>query len=180
MRETWLRPNRRAVVLGCVPPVIVAILGAWLAFLGNDSPGGILRWLGLILIVVSLAMIGLLLHQLRRPRIAFSDGNVLFYVRSGPPIGVPAGIVEAFFLGQGPAHLPGVAKQPETVNLVARLSQRHTEWARQDVKPALGNWCDGYVTIRGAWCEPLGTEVVRKLNRRLKDVKDALEVSSTK
>jgi hypothetical protein len=177
MFETWLRPNRRAVLLGCVPPLILAMIGVWVALPGSDSPGGLLLWLGFALILISLGMIGLLVAQLRRPRIAFRDGNVLFYVRSGPPIGVPAQYVEAFFLGQGPAHLPGVSKQPETVNLVARISQRQTEWSRQEVKQALGNWCDGYVTIRGAWCEPLGTELVRKLNRRLKEVKDDLEAT---
>jgi hypothetical protein len=121
-----------------------------------------------------------LASQLRRPRVAFEDGAVLFYLRSGPPFAVPVEVVEAFFLGQGPAHLPAVTKQPQTVNLVARLSQRRTEWARQDVKPALGNWCDGYVTIRGSWCEPLNGELIRKLNRRLKEVKDNIESSSTR
>ena len=58
------------------------------------------------------------------------------------------------------------------MNLVARLSQRHTEWAKHEVKSALGNWADGYITIRGSWCEPLSGETIRKLNRRLKEVKD--------
>jgi hypothetical protein len=100
---------------------------------------------------------------------------VLFYVRVGHPIAVPVGIVESFFFGQGPAHLPAVTKQPQTVNLIARLSQRHTEWARQKVQPSLGSWCDGYVTIRGTWCEPLNTELIRRINRRLKEVKNEIE-----
>jgi hypothetical protein len=116
--------------------------------------------------------------QLFRPRIAFSNGDVLFYVRSGRPIGVPVNVVEAFFAGQGPAHLPAVSKQPQTVNLIARLSQRATEWACQEVKPALGKWAEGYVTIRGTWCEPLNGDVIRKLNRRLKEVKDEIKATS--
>lgn len=176
MRETWLRPNRRAILFGCVPPLIVAAIGAWIAFSQRTVSSNAWRSFGILLIMASVAMIGVLLNQLRRPRIAFRDGSVLFFVRNGPPAAVPVDVVEAFFLGQGPAHLPAMAKQPQTVNLVARLSQRRTEWARQDVKPALGSWCDGYVTIRGAWCEPLGTEVVRRLNRRLKEVKDSMEV----
>jgi hypothetical protein len=103
---------------------------------------------------------------------------VLFYMRLGRPIAVPVGIVESFFLGQGPAHLPAMPKQPHTVNLIARLSQRHTEWASQQVRPSLGKWNEGYVTIRGTWCEPLDGELIRKLNRRLKEVKDATEVAS--
>jgi hypothetical protein len=97
---------------------------------------------------------------------------VLFYLRSGPPIAVPLEVVEAFFAGQGPAHLPVVSNQPRSVNLVARLSRRNPEWAQQPVKPALGNWVDGYVTIRGSWCEPLNGETIRRLNRRLKELKD--------
>jgi hypothetical protein len=43
------------------------------------------------------------------------------------------------------------------------------------VKPAFGNWSEGYVTVRGTWCEPLDSEVVRRLNRRLKEVKTKTE-----
>jgi hypothetical protein len=100
---------------------------------------------------------------------------VLFYLRASQPIAVPVGIIEAFFLGQGPASLPAGLRRQESVNLVARISQRATDWARQQVKPSLGNWCDGYVTIHGTWCEPLGTELVRRLNRRLKEVKTEID-----
>ncbi len=178
MHETWLRPNRRAIVFGCVPPLVMAAIGAWISFASTFSTSRGWRWAGIVLIFLSVAMIVYLLNQLRRPRIAFRDGEVLFNVRSGTPIAVPAEVVEAFFLGKGPAHLPGAVGKSQTVNLMARLSQRRTEWARQEVKPALGSWGDGYVTIRGAWCEPLGTEVVRKLNRRLKEVKDSASESN--
>jgi hypothetical protein len=170
MRETWLRPNRRAIWFGCVPLAAVAALGAWLACGGTDPNNRTLPWIGAAFTVGGLAMVGLLLAQLWRPRIAYRDGQVLFYLRAGQPIAVPAGVVEAFFLGQGSAKLPGGFERQESVNLVARISQRATEWSRQEVKPSLGNWCDGYVTIRGTWCEPLGTELVRRLNRRLKEV----------
>jgi hypothetical protein len=97
---------------------------------------------------------------------------VLFYLRSGQPLAVPVEIVEAFFVGQGPATLPGGLATQETANLVARLAQRATEWAERDVKRALGRWCGGYVTIRGTWCEPLNTDLVRRINRRLAEVKN--------
>ena len=110
-------------------------------------------------------------RQLLRPRIAYGDGHVQFYLRAGAPIAVPVQIVEAFFLGQGPAYLPGMAEDSqETVNLVARLSQKEAEWQKLEVKPALGRWCEGYVSIRGTWCEPLTNEVIRRLNRRLGEV----------
>jgi hypothetical protein len=173
MAETWLRPNRRAILFGCILPLVLGAIGVRLAIASGETDSW--RWVGIMLMIISVGIFAMLMNQLRRPRVAYADGRVLFYLRSGPPIAVPVNVVEAFFLGQGPAHLPTIAKQSETVNLVARLSQRNTEWARQEVKPALGNWCDGYVTIRGAWCERLGAELVRKLNRRLKEVKDAPE-----
>jgi hypothetical protein len=119
-----------------------------------------------------------LLNELRRPRIAFQDGNVLFNLRAGKPIAAPVEIVEAFFLGQGPAHLPPVDGKPaESVNLIARLSQKAPEWARVPVKPALGQWCEGYITIRGTWCEPLDGEVIRRLNRRLRELHEVAEAA---
>jgi len=114
----------------------------------------------------------MLLWEFFRPRIAYRSREILFYLRSGAPIAVPMQVVEAFFLGQGSASLPGgIGSQEHAINLVARLSRRHTEWARQPVKPSLGNWCEGYVTIRGIWCERLDGELIRRLNRRLKEVK---------
>src|SRR5262245_22159522 len=121
MRETWLRPNRRAILFGCVLPLIVAAMGAWLAIAVGNASGGFWRWAGFLLIAASVTMIGILMNQLRYPRIAYRDGMVLFNVRIGSPIAVPVEIVESFFFGQGPAHLPAMAKQPQTVNLIARL-----------------------------------------------------------
>ena len=171
MREIWLRPNRRAILFGCVPPLVLAAIGVWIIFAFSESSSSFSRWLGLFLIVTSVAMIGIMLSQLRHPRIGFHKGMVLFYVRIRQPIAVPVEIVESFFVGQGPAHLPAVSKQPQTVNLIARLSQRHKEWVSRKVRPSLGNWSEGYVTIRGTWCEPLNSELIRRINRRLKEVK---------
>jgi hypothetical protein len=171
MRETWLRPNYRAVGFGTIPPLLFAALGAWMMFGFDSSGSGWWKWLGAAIVIVSVAVLLTLVLQLRRPRVAYDDGHVLFYLRSGAPLAVPVAFVEAFFLGQGPSFLPGHSTEVDTtVNLVARLSQRERDWAHQDVKPALGHWCDGYVTIRGTWCEPLNEQVVRWLNRRLKEV----------
>lgn len=170
MPETWLRPNRRAIWFGFIPPLVIGAVGVWLIVQQSDAFWW--RWLGVAWIILAVAAMAILLQQLRRPRIAYRDGHILFNLRAGPPIAVPVEVVEAFFLGQGPAHLPaGVAKQEKSVNLVARLSQRQTKWAQREVKSALANWSDGYVTVRGTWCEPLGPDLVRRLNRRLKEVK---------
>jgi hypothetical protein len=176
MVETWVRPNRRAIWFGCMPPLIVTLVGAWLVVRSTNHSQTWSLWLGAVLAASGIGIILMLLRQLRRPRIAYHDGQVLFYLQSGPPFAVPADVVEAFFLGQGPAVFTGGApSKHETVNLVVRLSQRETAWARRDVKPALGNWCDGYVTVRGTWSEPLVPELIRQLNRRLKVVKSQNE-----
>ena len=171
MTEVLLRPNRRALWFAMLPAAAVAGFGLCLAIGRGASGGDLWRWIGVVMSVASLCILAMLVWQLRRPRVALRDGNVLFYLRRGSPIAVPMGVVEAFFIGSGPATLPaGIQSQQSTVNLVARLSQRETQWAQQEVNAALGRWCEGYVTIRGTWCEPLNGEVIRRLNRRLKEV----------
>jgi hypothetical protein len=171
MNEVWLRPNRRAIWFGCAPPLLVALAGAWMA-IGSSVQIGWMQWGGAALTAAGFGMVAVLLRQMRRPRIGYAQGQVLFYLQAGQPIAIPVKIVEAFFLGQGPALLPrGMSRKQQAVNVVARLAQRETQWARREVKPALGNWCDGYVTVRGTWCEPLNADVIRRLNHRLKEVK---------
>ena len=173
--EIWLRTNRRALAFGAVPPALFALLGAYLLFGLGPSAAAWWHWIGGVMVVIGLFNVAILMLQLREPRIAYQAGNVLFYLVSGQPIAVPVKVVEAFFLGQGPTMLPGTEKHHDsTVNLVARLSQRETSWAERDVKPALGRWCEGYVTIRGTWCEPLNGELIRRLNRRLREVTEGL------
>jgi hypothetical protein len=171
VREIWLRTNHRALSFGAIPPALCALAGVWLVAINIHSAGRWSNWIGGGMIVVGLGLAAMLLLQIRQPRVAYRSGQVLFFLVSGEPIAVPVDFVEAFFLGQGPLMLPGSPKERDaTVNLVARLSQRETQWAHRDVKPALGGWCDGYVTIRGTWCEPLNGEVIRRLNRRLREV----------
>jgi hypothetical protein len=171
MEEVWLQANRRVLGMALVPAGIVVAVGAAILAVVD---GLVLRTVGWAVVAIGAALVVGLVNQLRRPRIAFRDGEVLFHLRAGRPIAVPHEIVEAFFLGQGPAYLPlQTGGQPETVNLVARLSQKAPEWAHVSVKPALGHWCEGYVTIRGAWCEPLTGDVIRRLNARLRELRTA-------
>lgn len=177
MPEVWLQSNRRAIWFGALLPACAALAGGAIA-LGTAS-----TWLrGIGLAVALLGLLGALaiLSQLRRPRIAYVDRELLLYIRSGPPIRLPAEHVEAFFLGQGPANIPtSLAANERTVNLVARISQRQTDWARHDVKSPIANWEDGYITFRGAWCEPLNHELIRRLNRRLKEVQTSSREKTT-
>ena len=82
-------------------------------------------------------------------------------------------------MGQGPAKF-GHGKIPETEaqNVVVRLAEAATEWHHREVKPALGHWCDGYVTLRGAWCEPIDADVLERLNKRLVTVKRELRTKA--
>lgn len=171
MTEIWLRPNRRVLLMALIPACVFAATGYWLTVIGGAAPW---RWIGWIQVAIGAALILGLIGQIRRPRIAYRDGEVLFHLRAGAPVATPAELVEAFFLGQGPTNLPAVGGQrPEATNLVARISQKAPEWSHVEVKPALGRWCDGYVTILGTWCEPLDGEVIRRLNRRLRELREA-------
>jgi hypothetical protein len=177
MTEVWLHANRRVLLMALVPALALTLVGALLL---GSAASGLVRGIAWALVALGIALTIGLSGQLRRPRIAFRNGEVLFNLRSGAPVAVPAELVEAFFLGQGPANLPNVDGKPaETVNLVARISQKAPEWAKVEVKPALGNWCEGYVTIRGTWCEPLDGEVIRRLNRRLREIRESNSQSAT-
>lgn len=175
--EVWLHANRRVLLMALVPTLGLAMVGFALMRIAES---GIVQGLGWGLGGAGVLLAIELIVQLRRPRIAFQNGEVLFNLRAGKPVAVPVECVEAFFLGQGPANLPNVGGKPkETVNLVARLSQKAPQWAKVAVKPALGAWCEGYVTIRGTWCEPLDGEVIRRLNRRLREIRESTAATPT-
>ena len=165
MTEVWLRTNRRVLLLAMVLPGLLGALGGY--FLIGESETDV-RIACVVWIVFALLLVILLAREAFKPRISCRDGEVLFRLQKRQPIAVPVAVVEAFFQGQGPAHLPGETRhQAKSINLIARLSQRETDWQQRDVKPALGNWSDGYVTIRGTWCEPITEDLIRRLNRRL-------------
>jgi hypothetical protein len=170
--EVWLRTNTRAICFGMLPPALVAGLGLLLALgVGSWAPPEWLSVIGWILVTLAGLAMASLAWQMRRPRIAFHDGALLLWLRSGPPIAVPIEFVEAFLLGQAPSLLPGKKhERTEVAALTIKLADRASDWHRLEVKPQLGKWCEGYVTVRGTWCEPLSLELVNRLNYRLADV----------
>jgi hypothetical protein len=170
--EVWLRTNARVMLFGMVPPALFAAMGLLLLLgLPGREPAVWVRALGAAMFVVSAALIAALAWQLRKPRLAYRDGQILLWLRSGQPIQIPVEFVECFLLGQAPSMLPASHRQnSETSALVLRVADRASEWHRQEVKPQLGKWCEGYVTIRGTWCEPLSIPLVNRLNARLAEV----------
>jgi hypothetical protein len=166
MPETLLRPNLRAIYAGTVLPIVTMILGLALA-LGPWQAANWLRGVGWGVTAFSILILALLLWQTRQPRLAYEAGRLLIYLRSGPPIRLPVELVQCAFLGAGPTQLPGRGVGLRSANLVLRLDEKATDWHEVEVKPALGRWSDGYITIHGAWCEPLKIDVVQRLNERL-------------
>jgi hypothetical protein len=172
MSEVWLRTNRRAVLLGMIVPLVLVALGASLLLAVDHDLARLLGALALALGGVLLVLLG---WQLRQPRLAYDRGELLFYLRTGGPIRAPIEVVECFLLGQAETMLAGKQhERSEARAVVAKLSDKAEEWSHLSVKPALGKWCDGYVTIRGTWCEPLDIGVINRLNRRLAEVQSAL------
>jgi hypothetical protein len=173
MSEVWLRTNRRALVLGMVFPAVVCIV-CFAAFgwcLGTGR-----HWaLQLVLLtvgVVALWMVGVMVYAMLRPRVGYEPGELLVFLEPTQATRVPIDIVEVFFLGQGPSELPRLkGREPETQNVIIRLAESAADWKHRDVRPAIGHWCEGYITIRGSWCERITPEVMRRLNRRLAQVK---------
>ncbi len=173
--EVWLRTNSRALLFGMIPPALLAGMGL-LLLLGvpGREPPLWLRIVGGLLLFVSLLTIATIAWQVRKPRLAYQHGELLLWLRSGSPIRLPVEAVECFLLGQAPSLLPGnEGRCAETSALILRVADRAADWHHHDVKPQLGKWCEGYITIRGTWCEPLSVPLVNRLNARLAEVSRA-------
>lgn len=172
MTEVWLKTNRRALALGLIVPALLLVV-TWSLLAWSVIAG--LHWIWqlplVLLAALPLWMMGELLYAASRPRIGYESGELLVFLEPAKATRVPIDIVEVFFLGQGPSELPKIAgREPETQNVIIRLAEAAADWKHRDVKPAIGHWCEGYITIRGSWCEPITPEVMKQLNRRLAEV----------
>ena len=133
---------------------------------------------GWILVALGALIIGLLAWQSGQPRVGYVPGYLLLYLRPGAPIRLPIEAVEACFLGSGPLKLSDTGESGlRTANLVFRIADKASDWASVPIKPALGQWVDGYVTIHGTWCERLTLDVVRRINVRLHEAQRDLHVA---
>src|SRR5262245_23683265 len=173
MSEVWLKTNRRALVLGLALPGAVAAVGGGLLIWATASGQHWVIQVGLLVVAAAgLWMSGELVYAMTRPRVGYEAGDLLVYFEPTRATRIPIDIVEVFFLGQGPGVLPKLkGREPETQNVIIRLAESASDWKHRDVKPAFGHWCEGYITIRGSWCEKITPEVMKGLNRRLAEVK---------
>lgn len=177
--DVWVRPNRRAILIGCALPlggsILLALLAIWC--------GSMSRWLGVALGGMALAagtLAAAILLQLRVPRLAYAQDDLLVYTGEHRPVRLPIDIVECFFLGQAPTELGHSSlEEAESRNLVVRLAERASDWHHREIKRSIGHWCDGYITISGIWCEPIDAEMLQELNHRLVEVKRAARNAAT-
>lgn len=170
MTEVWLRANSKpfAPFWGALLALAAGAAIGRTAIADRAGYGPVACTV--LAVVAASAAVGLW-YVARKPRLAFDGDRLLLYVRFGPPVAVPVELVEAFLLGRGPTFLPGRDHDPtETSTLVVRLAERAEEFNKVDTAPMLAGWCGHYVTIRGIWTEPLGLDVVNRLNQRLYDV----------
>jgi hypothetical protein len=172
MAEVWLDTNRRALWLGMLLPATIATAGlAALAWsLWSQQHWGL--QLGLAVVTAAaLWMVGELMYALRCPRLAYEEGTLLVYLEPTRPTRLPVEIVECFFLGMGQSDLPALeGAPPKTRDVVIRLAERAEQWRTRPVRPQFGQWCDGYITLRGTWCQPLTPQLLKELNHKLATV----------
>ncbi len=174
MYQIWLQSNRRILLLGMILPAVLLAVGLIVVWAKPLEAVNWLQVIGWILLVAGLLLFVILAIQFRLPRLAYANDSLLVFLQATRPLQVPVEIVECFFLGTGGGQIPGKAAEDLPVrNLVIRLAEKAVDYHQREVKPALGLWQDGYITIYGAWCEPLDVEMVMRLNSLLAEVKQS-------
>ena len=164
MVESWLRKNCRIEILRLVLSSLLVLPGPLLTLFAAQ------RWLhgiGVVWTACGVMALAAQVLQGRLPLVGRQGDELLFYLNGWKAIRVPLEIVEVFFLGQGESEIGSPDKRAETSNVVVRLAEKAESWQKVPVRSRLARWCDGYITIRGMWTEPLSLEVVKQLNHRL-------------
>jgi hypothetical protein len=173
--DVWLQGNRRLIYPMFVLPILLAILGITLIALTWDR----YIWLsavGVLIIAVSVLLSISIMFYAYTMRIACDGKNLLLYIQESKPVAVPLEIVECFFLGSGITAMPGSPnREIQTKNIVVRIAERATDWAHRDMPLEVGKWCEGHVTIRGLYCEPLTVDKVQELNVKLYEAHQLLK-----
>ena len=106
--------------------------------------------------IVPLWMMGELLYALSRPRVGYEAGELLVFLEPTRPTRLPIEIVEVFFFGARTERIAeaegqgaGNAERDHPPGGVGGRLEAPRRAAR------VGHWCEGYITLRGSWCEPI-------------------------
>ena len=169
--EVWIRTNRRAAGLALLLPLLMTVAGAllwWYATVGWPSIA--LRVVGIIVFSLGALALAALSWAMWMPRVAYRNGKVLFFMQLGAPIAVPVDAVEIFLVGKTGAHVGPAGEPHEVQSVIARIRDRAKEYRERSVYSSFGTWQDGYVMIRGTWCEPVCPDLLKRLNRRLHEL----------
>jgi len=180
MPEVWIRTNIRPFLPAAALCALIVSMGAAVA---AGAPGDALpvwlRWVGGVIACAALVGLCGLGWLMRRPRLSRDDDHLLVQLQHARRERVPLAAVECFLLGSGPAYLSRYREKDGQVStIVVRLSPKAEELARRDVDPRLGAWCDGHITLRGTWCEPIDLDLVKRLNKRLGEVQRQFSAAS--
>jgi len=102
-----------------------------------------------------------------RPRISRQADQLWLRVRWFGGEAAPLETVEGFLLGTGELPVSIGGRPVEASTLVIKLADAAEDLADRPTNRALAGWCDHYVRLRGAFCEPLDLALVNSLNERL-------------
>ncbi len=152
--------------------IVIPLLGATL--MGFNSTDRLLWWIGLAVVLIGLAVVVRQWRWAMTPRLALQDDHLLLYGGSGKGhlVRLPLEDVECFFFGKTDSHLTDrTGEKVPSHAVVIRIRERASQWQSGPLQPSLGTWGEGYVTLRGTWCEPLTVEKVRQMNATLAAVK---------
>ncbi len=174
MTQILLRGNRRIGMLAALVLVLAlcGIVGCMLAWSAT------LIMIGGGIAIAALLPAAFVIWQLCFvPRLAIDDDSLFVLVsNTAKPTAVPLDSVEVFFMGQGavqgdePGH-PRDYQGAVAANVIVRLAESATEWHARDVNERLAVWRDGYITVRGLWCEDINQELLASMNRSLSAAK---------
>ena len=183
MAQVLLKNNRRASLVLAILSTLPIGAGAALLFWSARQSGAafsIIAIFGGSILLGGIVLLGRQLWWTYLPRISCEQKDLLVYMNGIKPIQVPLNVVECFFLGEGPSMISMSSHQEvNSVTVVVRLAERATDWHQRAVSESLGKWCDGYITIRGTWTEPLTREVVTQMNSALAAIKRAEKMKTT-
>ena len=177
MSKILLRSNRRFGTLGLLFVLTLSVVVGLVALFG----GQVSLQITALAVLTGLMFVGWQLWQfVRTPRVLIEGDELLLYVGSlRAPFRVPLRVVEVFFMGQGavsgeePGH-PRDYQGHVAANVVVRLAESAPEWHCRRVNEWLAVWDDGYVTLRGLWCENIDQDLLKSMNSGLMQAKRAL------